>query len=323
MARDIKVELNGTVIVDADVSTITEFKDDRPHPGKDLMNGHFGFAGHNDPVMFRNIAIKELPSSVATVLGADLERGQIFSATFDGVTDANLSTGDGFLYTAESTKRANSKQGNHIETVSIAKGAGKFGDALRFSAKTEEIVYYPGNEVGYREKNWSGTVSLWLKLDPNKDLEPGFCDPIQITSRAWNDAAFFVDFDKELPRDFRLGVFPDYASWNPDDIAWDDIPVAERPMVVVKNPPFSADHWTHVCFTWKNVNAEDGGPAVATLYLNGELQGIIERPMKFTWETDKIAMMLGLSYIGLMDELKVFDRALSPDEVHSLAHAGR
>jgi len=56
----IKVELNGSVIVDADVSKVTEFKDDLPHPGKDLKRGHFGFAGHNDPVMFRNVAIKKL-----------------------------------------------------------------------------------------------------------------------------------------------------------------------------------------------------------------------------------------------------------------------
>ncbi len=56
----IKVELNGTVIVDTDVSKITEFKDDRPHPGKDSKRGHFGFAGHNDPVEFRRIAIKRM-----------------------------------------------------------------------------------------------------------------------------------------------------------------------------------------------------------------------------------------------------------------------
>lgn len=56
----IKVELNGTVIVDADIAGITEFMDDKEHPGKDLRSGHFGFAGHKDPVMFRNIAIKRL-----------------------------------------------------------------------------------------------------------------------------------------------------------------------------------------------------------------------------------------------------------------------
>jgi hypothetical protein len=31
-----------------------------PHPGKDRTVGHFGFAGHSDPVSFRNIRIKKL-----------------------------------------------------------------------------------------------------------------------------------------------------------------------------------------------------------------------------------------------------------------------
>lgn len=56
----IRVELNGTVILDTDLGEVTEFMDDKAHPGKDLKEGHFGFAGHNDPVMFRNIAIKKL-----------------------------------------------------------------------------------------------------------------------------------------------------------------------------------------------------------------------------------------------------------------------
>ena len=56
----VRVQLNGTVILDADISKVTEYKDNSPHPGKDLKSGHFGFAGHNDPVMFRNIAIKKI-----------------------------------------------------------------------------------------------------------------------------------------------------------------------------------------------------------------------------------------------------------------------
>jgi hypothetical protein len=56
----IKVELNGTVIVDTDVSKVTKYMNNSPHPGKDRKSGHFGFAGHNDPVAFRNIQIKPL-----------------------------------------------------------------------------------------------------------------------------------------------------------------------------------------------------------------------------------------------------------------------
>ncbi len=56
----IKVELNGTQILDCDLSKVTEFLGNRAHPGKDRTSGHFGFAGHNDPVEFRNIQIKRL-----------------------------------------------------------------------------------------------------------------------------------------------------------------------------------------------------------------------------------------------------------------------
>lgn len=56
----IKVELNGAVILDADLSTAKDFMANSPHPGKDRTSGHFGFAGHNDPVSFRNVSIKKL-----------------------------------------------------------------------------------------------------------------------------------------------------------------------------------------------------------------------------------------------------------------------
>lgn len=55
-----KVELNGTVILDCDLGKVHEYLAGHAHPGKDRTSGHFGFAGHNDPVMFRNISIKRL-----------------------------------------------------------------------------------------------------------------------------------------------------------------------------------------------------------------------------------------------------------------------
>ena len=61
----IKVELNGNVILDGDVADVTEFLADRAHPGKDRKSGFFGFAGHSDPVQFRNVSIRELPATAA------------------------------------------------------------------------------------------------------------------------------------------------------------------------------------------------------------------------------------------------------------------
>jgi hypothetical protein len=58
----IKVELNGTVILDADLSTVdmSTVMAKSAHPGKDRTNGFFGFAGHNDPVQFKDVLIKKL-----------------------------------------------------------------------------------------------------------------------------------------------------------------------------------------------------------------------------------------------------------------------
>lgn len=57
----IQVELNGTIILNADLATVSNYMAGSAHPGKDRTSGHFGFAGHNDPVMFRNISIETLP----------------------------------------------------------------------------------------------------------------------------------------------------------------------------------------------------------------------------------------------------------------------
>ncbi len=59
----IKVELNGTVILDTDLAKLdpTTFLGGKDHPGRGRTNGFFGFAGHNDPVAFRDVEIKKLP----------------------------------------------------------------------------------------------------------------------------------------------------------------------------------------------------------------------------------------------------------------------
>ena len=56
----VKVELNGTVILEADLSQVTSFLDDKQHPGLARTSGAFGIAGHNDPVAYRAIRIKRL-----------------------------------------------------------------------------------------------------------------------------------------------------------------------------------------------------------------------------------------------------------------------
>lgn len=55
------VRLNGFEILNVDLAEVrNQPRDGSPHPGAARKAGYFGFAGHNDPVSFRNIRIKRL-----------------------------------------------------------------------------------------------------------------------------------------------------------------------------------------------------------------------------------------------------------------------
>jgi mono/diheme cytochrome c family protein/glucose/arabinose dehydrogenase len=284
----------------------------------------------------RNIRLFQAPAPAATVAPQDaLASALTFHASFDGGVDAIRAAGDPSLYSAPSFKGRQDAKAGLPDTgeVVIAPGQGRFGDALRFTKRKSPFVFFKGaRNIPYRPQepvpnerrpaiaeNWSGTISFWLSVDPARDLEPGFCDPVQITSRAWNDAAFFVEFEKRpesIP--FRLGVYSDLQVWNPANRPFAEIPQNEKPLVAVERPPFAGGRWTHVVVTFEHFNTgrSDG---VARLYLDGKRQGeLTPRAQTFTWEPENVAIGLGLGYVGLLDELSTFGRALTDGEIREL-----
>jgi len=60
--EDIRITLNGTVIVEGNLKEVTKngTADGKKHPGLQRNSGHLGFLGHGSLVWFRNIRIKEL-----------------------------------------------------------------------------------------------------------------------------------------------------------------------------------------------------------------------------------------------------------------------
>ena len=63
-----------------------------------------------------------------------------------------------------------------------------------------------------------------------------------------------------------------------------------------------------------------GGEGHATLYLDGVAQSstaAVGEPFGWDWATASIRV--GVNYVGLFDELAIFDRALTADEIASLA----
>ena len=241
-----------------------------------------------------------------------LKTALTFYASFDGGTDADISRGDKRLFTLIGKEP---KLGNKTEGMSrMVKGRGLSGDALLFTKRNAKWLLYDGaKNFHFAEKNWSGSVSFWLKVDPINGLDPGYVDPIQITPNTWNDASFFVDFAKDgNPRSFRLGAFADKSVWNPEN---KDVPEPQRPLVPAKSNPFGSDKWTHVAFTWENFNTGKKN-GVATLYLDGKNEGIItEWNQKFSWAGKPHRILIGLNYMGLFDELACFNRALSSKEI--------
>ncbi len=238
-------------------------------------------------------------------------------ASFDDGLDADFSRGDRTCYV---------KQGKDLlratptDDVVLSPEAGRFGGALHFTMKNNfRPAFLNAGVLGYNGKSWSTTVSVWLRLNPDRDLEPGYCDPVQIVGDDSRKGFIFLEFSKdETPRYFRYAIRPLFEIWNPTNVAWADIPFDKRPMVQVERPPFSREKWTHAVFTVENVNNKSLAPS-GRLYLNGRLQGSIDNwDLTFGWDPSQVLLVLGAAYVGHLDDLAVFNRVLTADEVAQL-----
>ena len=243
-------------------------------------------------------------------------------ASFDGALDADLAAGDKVLYgrSGKGKEQVTAPGLPKTGVIQIAKGEGRFGDALRFTKKSDSVVFFKGTKnFDYQRTNWNGSVSFWLKLDPDKDLEPGYCDPLQISAGSWNNGAFFAEFSKdETPRHFRFAMRPLFPIWNPKNVGWETIPAKERPMVQVEKPPFGRDVWTHALFTFENANTGKKN-GVGKFYINGEFRGEFrDWELTLNWNPEQIIVNSGAAYVGLFDELALFNRALTATEVKTV-----
>lgn len=89
-------------------------------------------------------------------------------------------------------------------------------------------------------------------------------------------------------------------------------------MVPVYRPPFTHDGWTHVVFCFGNINSGKNN-GWGRLYVDGKDHGAFANwPIPFNWDESKSALTLGLSYIGWIDDVAVFNRPLTAAEVHSI-----
>ncbi|MDG2127297.1 MAG: DUF1080 domain-containing protein [Fuerstiella sp.] len=279
---------------------------------------------HGGEIRWKNLFVRDIKQDEAQQIlkSADAESGRLLNAlslhaSFDEELDADFARGDRTSYIRQGKTLLHAAA---TDNVHVSKDAGRFGRGLHFTKKNSfRPAFRNSGVLGYNGDSWNTTVSVWLRLNPDKDLEPGYCDPVQIVGDDGKKGFIFLEWSKdERPRFFRYAVRPLFDIWNPDKVSWADIPFDKRPMVQVERAPFSREQWTHVVFTLENVN-DDRRPSVGCLYLNGKLQGAIKDwDLTLGWDPSQVLLVLGASYVGHMDDLSVFNRVLSKSEVQQL-----
>ncbi len=313
------VWLNDRLVVDGAV--MENFWDrTKPLPAR----GPIMLQTHGGEIRWRNLFVRDIgPAEAQQILRtadadtrARLARALTLHASFDEGLDADFGKGDKTCYAVHGKDLV---KANPTDAVRLEPGAGRFGGALHFTKKNPfRPAFKDAGILGYNAKSWNASVSVWLRTNPDEDLEPGYCDPVQIVGDDAKKGFIFLEWSKDKPRFFRYAIRPLVSIWNPDNLQWDDIPIKKRPLVQVARAPFARDAWTHAVFTLENVN-DKSNPPIGRLYLNGKLQGTIENcDLTFGWDPARMLLVLGAAYVGYMDDLAVFDRALTDTDVRLL-----
>ncbi len=252
--------------------------------------------------------------------GEELRSSVVFYASFDEVLQADVGGGQRTLDTRfnDPTKPGQFvfEKGFDAKVFRIAKGRGIHGGALEAMdvLPNNGRVFFPAKgNLPYDSHGWSGALSVWCQTDPNRLLKTTFCDPIQITQKGANNGGLWFDFNNARPRDMRHGAFP--------AVPEGEKPIAEdhpqAPIVRIPKIDWRASDWHHVVLNWNGFDS--GEPAVSQIYIDGKRIGEIrDRPLAMKWDLDRTGIYIAVNYIGLLDELAIFRRAITEEEVRML-----
>jgi len=251
----------------------------------------------------------------------DLAQAVTFYASFDEAVKADRGGGQltpdtRFNHPTEKNQYVvdhgfNTKVFTIARTKGIAGGALEVVDVLPRNGR----IFFPAKgNLAFKKGGWGGSVSVWCKINPDTMLKTRFCDPIQITQKGANNGGLWFDFNDAKPRDLRHGAFPMIPDGQ-KGIGEDD---ATAPMVRVRSVGWKANEWHHVVITWKNLDTGKND-AVTALSIDGKLIGEVkDRAIAMGWELDKAGIYVAINYIGLLDELALFNRALTAEEITAL-----
>jgi hypothetical protein len=247
-----------------------------------------------------------------------IRRAVTLRASFDEALRADAGRGERDLSTRFNHETEKNRfvfeKGFDPKVFRIARKAGIAGGALEVLdvlPRNGRIFFPAQGNIAYRKGGWSGSVSFWMKTDPNTMLKTSFCDPVQITERGASNGAIWCDFNDAKPRDMRMGTFPAVPPGSK--------PIAESdpsaPIIRLKGVGFKASEWHHVVLSWDGFDTGQRTARTA-LYVDGKLIGELkDRQIAMEWDLEKAGIYIAVGYIGLLDELAVFNRALKPAEI--------
>ena len=269
-------------------------------------------------------AVRVVAATVVLSLAAepaDIRRAVTFYASFDSALVADFGGGE-----RTPSTRANHKteKGAFVfekgapAAFRIAPDRGISGGALEATAVLPDNgrIFFPARgNIAYRKGGWSGSLTVWINHDPDTQLQTRFCDPVQITQKGAGNGGIWFDFNDAKPhRSLRMGAFPAVGEGRPQI---QESREAFSPMVWVDRPGFKVGEWHHVAMVWRNLDT-GRADARAALYIDGRLQGEIKDksyPISMDWDLEKTGIYVAVGYIGLMDELALYSRALTEDEI--------
>jgi Concanavalin A-like lectin/glucanases superfamily len=246
-----------------------------------------------------------------------LKKAVTFYASFDETLTPDVGTGP------ISTRFNHEKEAGQFifepgfdKTVfRIAKGKGVAGggclEVTDVLPRNGRILYPVKGNLAYKKGGWGGAVSMWINTDPDTLFQLKFCDPVQITQKGANNGGIWFDFNDARPRDLRMGVFPAVPNGTVGAKEAD----IDAPMVRVPKVGFKVGAWHHIALSWSNFDTGKKD-AHATLYIDGKKIGDVkDRAIAMDWDIDKAGIYTAVGYTGLLDEMALFNRALTAKEV--------
>ena len=194
---------------------------------------------------------------------------------------------------------------------------GRFGGRLVVDAADnvwaeDEFLYRAPGNFPYTPagtgSGFDGTISMWLKGDPDADLNDEYpVDPFHISRHA-ADASFYLDLTRPndwrygSPRRLRFGFYGDSPAQNMFEGGW---------LLVAGELGWDDGNWHQVVATFQNANSGTDD-ARAALYIDGRLRATMSGyEHSLTWDPQSLGIGLGQRYVGSIDELLILDRALS------------